>query len=188
MHMIASEPVVDGEPWAEIPEDHMRPSTERLHARLSPIALIPAGHRRHRDAHTVDTRRLRSTTSKREAGRPSLCLHGFPLEWWSLAAPDSRLPRRSRFSRSWMPDQRGYNDTDKGRDPYDVNQARGDVCRLIASLGAGPKARIVAHDWGGIVAWQLPRRGPTVRKKSGSAVLNCPHPSHAIEHGGGRAS
>src|SRR5262249_50107398 len=37
--MIASEPVVDGEPWAEIPEDHLLTLDEQMRARLSPIPL-----------------------------------------------------------------------------------------------------------------------------------------------------
>jgi glutamine amidotransferase len=37
LHMIASEPVVDGEPWSEIPEDHLFTLDERLEPRLSPI-------------------------------------------------------------------------------------------------------------------------------------------------------
>src|SRR5581483_5846578 len=37
LHMIASEPVVDGESWVEIPEDHLLTLDERLQARLSPI-------------------------------------------------------------------------------------------------------------------------------------------------------
>jgi glutamine amidotransferase len=37
LHMIASEPVVDGEPWAEIPEDHLLTLDEQMRARLSPI-------------------------------------------------------------------------------------------------------------------------------------------------------
>ena len=35
--MIASEPIVDGEPWQEIPEDHVLTIDETLTAKLTPI-------------------------------------------------------------------------------------------------------------------------------------------------------
>jgi predicted glutamine amidotransferase len=37
LQMIASEPVVDGEPWSEVPEDHLLTIDEQLHATLRPI-------------------------------------------------------------------------------------------------------------------------------------------------------
>lgn len=38
LHMIASEPVVEGEPWREIPDDHLLSINERLEANLRPIS------------------------------------------------------------------------------------------------------------------------------------------------------
>jgi predicted glutamine amidotransferase len=38
LQMIASEPVVEGESWTEVPEDHLLTIDERLEARVAPIA------------------------------------------------------------------------------------------------------------------------------------------------------
>jgi pimeloyl-ACP methyl ester carboxylesterase len=48
------------------------------------------------------------------------------------------------------------------------------VCRLIESLGAEKKVRIVGHDWGGFVAWHLAATRPELCERL--AVLNIPHP------------
>jgi glutamine amidotransferase len=37
LHMIASEPIVEGEPWQELPEDHLLTLDAQMQARLSPI-------------------------------------------------------------------------------------------------------------------------------------------------------
>jgi glutamine amidotransferase len=37
LRMIASEPMVDGEPWREVPEDHLLTIDEKLNAKLRPI-------------------------------------------------------------------------------------------------------------------------------------------------------
>lgn len=106
------------------------------------------------------------------AGPTVVLLHGFPEMWWSWRH-QIRLLAEAGF-RVVVPDQRGYNDTDK-HGPFDLDTLSGDICRLIDHLGAGPKARVVGHDWGGAVAWHLgATRAEHVERL---AVLNCPHPA-----------
>lgn len=105
------------------------------------------------------------------AGPTVVLLHGFPEMWWSWRY--QIRPLAEAGFRVVVPDQRGYNDTDK-HGPYDLDTLAGDICRLIDSLGAGPKARIVGHDWGGGIAWQVAATRPEHCERV--AVLNCPHP------------
>jgi pimeloyl-ACP methyl ester carboxylesterase len=99
-----------------------------------------------------------------------LLLHGFPEMWWSwryqipaLAAAGYRVV---------APDLRGYNETE-AKGPYDIDTLRDDVVALLDHLGADT-AFVVAHDWGGAVAWHLASSRPSRCK--GLVVLNCPHP------------
>ncbi|MBL8953667.1 MAG: alpha/beta hydrolase [Myxococcaceae bacterium] len=105
------------------------------------------------------------------AGPTVVLLHGFPEMWWSWRHQIQALAEAG--FRVVVPDQRGYNDTGK-QGPYDLETLSGDICNLIDALGAGPKARIVGHDWGGAVAWYLGVRRPEHVERL--AVLNCPHP------------
>lgn len=109
-----------------------------------------------------------------EAGEGPLVvlLHGFPENWWSWRY--QLQPLAAAGFRVIAPDLRGYGETDK-HGPYDLDTLVDDVCRLIESLGAEKRARIVGHDWGGAVAWHLASRRPEFCEQL--VVLNCPHPA-----------
>jgi epoxide hydrolase 4 len=97
-------------------------------------------------------------------------LHGFPEMWWSWRYQIPALVEAGY--RVVAPDLRGYNDTE-AKGPYDVDTLRDDVIGLLDHLGVG-KAILVAHDWGGGVAWHLAStRQARVQKL---IVMNCPHP------------
>lgn len=51
-------------------------------------------------------------------------------------------------------DMRGYGDTTRPKNKWDysLDHLRKDVVNLISQFGYS-KCTIVAHDWGGIVAW-----------------------------------
>jgi len=72
-------------------------------------------------------------------------------------------------------DQRGYNLSDKpaGVENYDVRLLVGDVIAVIRHLGQ-PKAIVVGHDWGGVVAWQVAMNVPQMVDRL--IILNLPHP------------
>ena len=70
-------------------------------------------------------------------------------------------------------DMRGYNETERPPNKYDyvLPILCRDVVELIPALGHD-KAILVAHDWGGAVAWETTHRHPEVVEKL--IVLNCP--------------
>ena len=101
-------------------------------------------------------------------------LHGFPDCWltWrrqmpALAAAGFRVV---------APDLRGYNLSGKPRGvaAYRVEALATDVAELVGRLGAS-RASVVGHDWGGAVAWNLPRYFPDLVERL--VVLNSPHPA-----------
>jgi pimeloyl-ACP methyl ester carboxylesterase len=50
-----------------------------------------------------------------------------------------------------------------------------DIEALIAQLGGGPIEALVAHDWGGAVAWTLAALRPDLLKRL--VIVNSPHPA-----------
>ena len=104
----------------------------------------------------------------------ALCLHGFPeaRQAWS-----EQLPALAELG--WTaaaPDMRGYGDSDRpmGREAYKLDHLVADVETLFEALGARRRV-LIAHDWGGIIAWQVAIRRPDLL--DGLVILNAPHPS-----------
>ena len=106
-------------------------------------------------------------------GPPVVLLHGFPEFWyaWKGVAP----ALAAAGYRVILPDQRGYGESDKPRDvaSYGVDALGDDAAGLVAALGY-ENAFVVAHDWGGGVAWNLAIRRPERVRKL--VVLDTPHP------------
>lgn len=111
-----------------------------------------------------------------EAGEGPLVilLHGFPEFWYSWRHQIQTLAARG--FRVVAPDQRGYNRSGKpvGREAYRIEHLGDDVAGLIDRVGDGP-AMVAGHDWGGLVAWSLSYRYPSLLRRL--AVLNAPHPA-----------
>ncbi|PJF20860.1 MAG: alpha/beta hydrolase [Phototrophicales bacterium] len=105
-------------------------------------------------------------------GIPVILLHGFPEFWYSWRNQIEPLVQAG--FRLYMPDQRGYNLSDKPKDvaAYNMDILADDIIGLMDAIGI-EQARIVAHDWGGAVAWWLANRNPERIAKL--AVLNIPH-------------
>ena len=114
-----------------------------------------------------------------EAGEGPLVvlLHGFPEFWYSWRFQIPVLVRQG--FRVVAPDMRGYNLSDKpaGVRAYRVERLAADIAQLVERLGER-KAAVVGHDWGGMVGWWFAMRHPD--RLSRLAVLNCPHPEHAL--------
>ena len=108
------------------------------------------------------------------AGQPLvILLHGFPEFWYGWR---KQLPALLKAGyRVFVPDQRGYNLSDKpqGLDAYNLDQLALDVVGLIDISGVD-RAYIVGHDWGAMVAWWVALKHPDRVKKL--AILNVPHP------------
>jgi pimeloyl-ACP methyl ester carboxylesterase len=114
------------------------------------------------------------------AKRTVVFLHGFPSGSYMWASVfDS--PALSTF-RLVAPDLRGYNRSTvtPGVASYSVDLLANDVAHLIVAIaGEGSRVNLVAHDWGGGVAWWLAAERPDLLFSL--AILNMAHPSGWIE-------
>jgi len=106
------------------------------------------------------------------SGEPILFLHGFP-EFWRMWEP--ALEHFGRSHQAIAPDQRGYNLSSKPpavRD-YRAKPLVEDVLQLADALGH-ERFVLVAHDWGGAIAWNVAAWHP--ERVSRLVILNAPHP------------
>jgi len=101
-------------------------------------------------------------------------LHGFPEFWYEWR--EYVGPLVDAGYRVLVPDQRGYNRSDKpdGIDAYRIGNLSGDIDALIDSAGR-ESAHVVGHDWGAGVAWDLSLRHPDAVDRLG--IVNVPHPT-----------
>jgi len=100
-------------------------------------------------------------------------LHGFPDFWYSWR---HQIPALAEAGfRVVAPDMRGYNLSDKprGTENYTLDRLATDVVELISALGE-PRAYVVGHDWGGVIAWAVAAWHPDMVSRV--AILNAPHP------------
>ncbi len=100
-------------------------------------------------------------------------LHGFPE---AAFAWDDLLAHFGQHYRCVAPNLRGYPGS---YSPSEVKDYRAqligaDVLGLIQALGA-PAAALIAHDWGGAVAWGLAAMAPQMMERL--VILNAPHPA-----------
>jgi pimeloyl-ACP methyl ester carboxylesterase len=112
-----------------------------------------------------------------QRGRPVLMfLHGFPeaaFVWDELLEHFARAENGGY--RCVAPNLRGF---EQSTQPADVKDYRAkhlvqDIAALI-QLEGSPLECLVAHDWGGAVAWNLANQMPQLTKKL--AIINSPHP------------
>jgi epoxide hydrolase 4 len=113
------------------------------------------------------------------AGRGPLMifLHGFPEFWYEWK---QQLAEFSRDHTAVAPDLRGYNLSSKPDElsAYQIPQLVEDVralsAQLLASTG-GSTFTLVAHDWGGVVAWVFAAQHPEMLERL--VIVNAPHPT-----------
>jgi len=122
---------------------------------------------------TVEANGLRLHVARSGTGPLILFLHGFPDYWACWRAQVEHFGARGRTAVA--PDLRGFNLSDK---PAEVEQYRvkhlvGDVVALAQRYGNG-KFVLVAHDWGGAVAWTTAIAKPELL--SHLVIINSPHP------------
>jgi pimeloyl-ACP methyl ester carboxylesterase len=106
--------------------------------------------------------------------RLALCLHGFPEHAYSWRF---QMPLLAKLGyRVWAPNLRGYGGTDSPREisAYRVETLVEDVASLIRASGA-PETLLIAHDWGGALAWTLAMQHPQLINRL--VVMNLPHPA-----------
>lgn len=122
----------------------------------------------------VDANGLRFHVLEQGRGdRLALCLHGFPELGYSWR---HQLPMLAELGyRAWAPDLRGYGRTERppGTGSYAIEHLMDDVAGLVHAAGH-ERATILAHDWGGLVAWHLAMRRPALFERF--VIMNLPHP------------
>jgi len=119
------------------------------------------------------------TLNCRATGQPGapvlVFLHGFPeaaFVW------DATLEHFGDRYRCVAPNLRGFGPSSAPAEvaQYRVKHLIADIEALIAQLaGAGPIEALVAHDWGGAVAWTLAALKPALLKRL--VIVNSPHPA-----------
>lgn len=106
-------------------------------------------------------------------GALMLMLHGFPEFWYSWR---HQIPVFAEHYKVVALDLRGYNKSEKPCDPqaYAIQELSKDVEGVIKGLGY-ERAIIVAHDWGGAIAWYFAYHHREMVEKL--IVMNIPHPA-----------
>jgi len=107
------------------------------------------------------------------AGPLVLFVHGFPEFWYEWR---HQLEDFGRDHLAVAPDMRGYNLSSKpeGLEAYGVRHLVEDVRALVAHLGQR-RFTLVAHDWGGAVAWAFALTHPGLLERL--VIINAPHPA-----------
>ena len=112
-----------------------------------------------------------------ERGRPVLLfLHGFPEAAfiWDDVLEHFARPGNGGY-RCVAPNLRGYEQSSQPTDvaAYRPKHLVQDIAALARIEGA-PLACLVAHDWGGAVAWNFANQLPQLTQRL--AIINSPHP------------
>ena len=120
----------------------------------------------------VSANGIRLHVAECDGGGPLVVLlHGFPEFWWAWR---HQLPALAEGGyRVVAADLRGYGESDKPPRGYDLWTLAGDVAGLIRALGE-PRAHVVGHGWGGLIAWTVTALHP--RLVLSLASLAAPHP------------
>jgi len=105
-------------------------------------------------------------------GKLIMFVHGFPEFWYEWK---NQLQAFGRDHFAVAPDMRGYNLSSKPAevDQYQVKNLVEDLRALAEHLGY-KKFILVAHDWGGAVAWAFAIQHPEYLEKL--VIINAPHP------------
>jgi pimeloyl-ACP methyl ester carboxylesterase len=118
------------------------------------------------------------TLACRRAGPPGaprvVLLHGFPEAAFIW---DDVMTQLASVADCTAPNLRGYPGSSSPAEveAYRARHLVGDVAALIELLGAPPIDLLVAHDWGGALAWGLAATRPELIKRL--LILNSPHPA-----------
>ena len=103
-----------------------------------------------------------------------LFLHGYPSFWFQWK---DQMAELGRDHLAVGLDMRGYNLSSKPKDAaqYKMKYLVEDVRQLAEKIaGKDRKFVLVAHDWGGIVAWSFAMYHPDMLEKL--IIINSPHP------------
>ncbi len=107
------------------------------------------------------------------SGKLMMFLHGFPEFWYEWK---NQLVEFGQDHLAIAPDMRGYNLSSKPEqvEAYQIEHLIEDV-RLLAEHLGYKKFTLIAHDWGGAVAWVFASKYPEYLEKL--IIINAPHPA-----------
>lgn len=121
---------------------------------------------------------LHVVTAGDPSGKPVVLLHGFPEFWYGWRR---QIPAMVTAGyRVIVPDQRGYNlsDKPKGVKSYRMAELCRDMLGLLDHFGI-EKTNLAGHDWGAAVAWELAINTP--QRIERLAILNVPNPTVMLD-------
>jgi pimeloyl-ACP methyl ester carboxylesterase len=81
-------------------------------------------------------------------GRPIVFLHGWPDSWFSFSSVAALLPTKYR---AFLPDQRGFGDSDRPAEGYAIHDFAEDVVAFLDAISL-ERAIMVGHSFGSFVA------------------------------------
>ena len=112
-------------------------------------------------------------------GVPIVLLHGWPETWyeWRHIIPELIANNYTVIA----PDMRGLGDSEKPQTGYDTKTLADDIYQLVKKLGYS-KTYIVAHDWGGPVAYSYAAAHPEDVNKM--IILDTLLPGFGLEEAG----
>jgi len=111
---------------------------------------------------------------EKDAIKTIVFLHGFPEYWGTW---HEQLNYFSNNYRVIAPDLPGYNLSDKPSELsfYAVPNLINFIAKFISLISPDQQVYLVAHDWGGAIAWPLAAFHPQLINKL--IILNAAHPS-----------
>lgn len=114
------------------------------------------------------------TSNNNDVGSTIIFLHGFPEYWQTW---QSQLDFFATDHQVIAPDLPGYNLSDKPQDTafFKIPHLIEFFIKLIRAVSTSKKVYLVAHDWGGAIAWPLAAFYPQYIEKL--IILNAAHPS-----------
>ncbi|MEE8356830.1 MAG: alpha/beta hydrolase [Anaerolineales bacterium] len=118
--------------------------------------------------------RLHTALAGPPQGESVFLLHGFPEAWFGWEK--QIIPLVQAGYRVIVPDQRGYNLSDKpeGVENYQMNVLVEDILGLADALKID-SFHLAGHDFGAMVSWSLALREPSRVKRL--VIANVPHPA-----------
>lgn len=151
----------------------MRREPERVSGGVESVARalgLKSGH--------IETNGIRLHFMEAGTGPLMLMVHGFPEFWYSWR---HQLGEFAKDHRVVAIDLRGYNlsDRPKRRGAYVMDELLKDLDGVITGLGH-EKCTLVAHDWGGAIAWTYATEHPGRVEKL--VVMSMPHPALFKSH------
>jgi pimeloyl-ACP methyl ester carboxylesterase len=141
-----------------------RPAKNKGHAKEAEAPMLKHAYAE------VNGVRLHYVTAGK--GKLIMFVHGFPEFWYEWK---NQLAEFGRNYQAVAPDMRGYNLSSKPAevDQYQIKYLVEDLRALTEKLGH-KKFILVAHDWGGAVAWAFAIAHPDYLEKL--VIINAPHP------------